>query len=184
MNYPERLDPVLKDVLGDEENDEQPIGGDVGSLDDSDPVGNFRHLLEYGIPAEGARPEPKTAAEISKSLDRLRQDLAMEPSQQKADFFRRMAESAKAYCEPGSFVREFLRGAAEADDSAMRAAVKRLVTENKDAVVEYHARAANSSMHRGEPSSIKKVNGWSYKYDESGELESVFEGDVVPLFLQ
>jgi hypothetical protein len=138
MNYRERLDPVLKDVLGDEEPDEQPIGGDVGSLDDSDPVGNFRHLLEYGIPAEGATPEPKTITQISKALDNLRKDLATAPSEAKKAFFTKMAKSAEEYC-PGSFAADFLAGAAACDDNAMRGAVRKLVREH-----EAEVRAADS----------------------------------------
>jgi hypothetical protein len=141
MNYRDQLDPTLKDLLGDEEPDEQSIGGETGA-DPLDPVGAFLHQLEFGIPAEGATPEPKTITQISKALDNLRADLAESPSEAKTAFFTKMAKSAEEYC-PGSFAADFLAGAAENDDARMRRAVKTLVTQHKEEII-----AADGSLER------------------------------------
>ena len=137
MNYRDRLDPTLKDLLGDEEPDEQPIGGETGA-DPLDPVGAFLHQLQFGIPAEGGKPGPRTITQISKALDNLRADLAVSPSAEKRAFFTQMAKSAAEYC-PGTFAEDFLKAAAANDDEAMHGAVRKLVREHESEI-----RAADS----------------------------------------
>jgi hypothetical protein len=173
----EALDPVLRDLLG---CDDVVAAGPEAR----DPVGDLFFHAEYGVDRPGAAPTPKTPTEISRSLENLRRQLGVsQPTPERQEFFRKMANSANTY-EASPFVRKFLRGAAENDHDKMRQAVKQLVADNRDAILDAHARVTDSGVQRGEPNSIRKVGGWSYKYDAAGKLEAAFEGDAAPTWLQ
>jgi hypothetical protein len=178
MGNRDNLDPVLRDLLGSDSDDV------AAGPEPRDPIGDLFHRQEYGIDAPGARPSPKTPTEISKSLENLRRQLAVSPvTPEKQAFFEKMANAADVH-ETSAFVRKFLRGAAEGDDTAMRAAVRELCQEHREEILAYHERVSDSGVQRGEPNSIRKVGGWSYKYNGAGELESAYEGDAAPAWLQ
>ena len=131
MDYRAKLDPVLKDLLGDPP-DEESIGGETEADDEIDPVGAMIHEQIYGIrpPVESAKT--LTVGQIAKALTTLREEIG-NPSFAKrfADDMPKLLTAARAYCEPSDFAREFIEGYLAKDDSRMRKAVKQFVVENQ-----------------------------------------------------
>jgi hypothetical protein len=171
------VDATLKHLLGDPRDDE-PITGS----EPRDVVGDFFHEQQFGVPKDGAKPLPLTIEQIAKSLTSLRQALRTSPSSSRKELLAKLSAAAQEYCPENSFVCQFLKAAAAADDEGMKVAVKSLIEANKTQVFDLR-KAVNepSSMH-GEPNSIQKINGWTFEYDAAGEVAQFYLGDEKPAF--
>jgi hypothetical protein len=132
------VDPLLAHLLGDA-SDETAID----DAPDCDPVGDFRHQLEFGIPVEGATPsEPVkklSAVEISDALNKVRQAIGGNDGYAKRLAklnlpLAAMAASAPEFLPEDSPAVEFLQAAAAGDDSAMKHALRRMGTEDAPAI--------------------------------------------------
>jgi|HubBroStandDraft_5_1064220.scaffolds.fasta_scaffold13348_2 hypothetical protein len=133
MNYRQRLDPLLVDLLGDEPA-EQSLGPETDADDELDPVGAMIHEQIYGIrPPAPSEKTPLTVGQIAKALTTLREEIGNAAFTRRfGDDMPKLLEGARAYCEPTDFAREFIEGFVAKDDSRMRAAVKKFVSENRE----------------------------------------------------
>jgi len=124
MGHREAMDPILRDVLGDA--DDTPVRETP-----RDVVGDLIFRQTYGFDSPGSRPTPKTVAEISKSLENIRQEIGARGPYaerfQKLGFdLAQMAASAEA-CDPGSLATEFLQAAAAGSDAGMKSAIRKML---------------------------------------------------------
>jgi hypothetical protein len=119
----DQVDILLRDVvLGEEEA--------LDTTEVRDAIADFIHESTYGVPAPGAKAAPKNISEIAEALDNVRKAVRGEnpfaAKLKKLNFpLSEMAERAAQFAGSDSITADFLRGAADGDDAAMRAAIRR-----------------------------------------------------------
>jgi hypothetical protein len=173
-----KVDPLLVHLLGDPADD-------VPVMDDSqlpDPIADAIFRQQFGIEPDSARTRPLRVEEVAKALENLRLSLRDSPSEEKQALLAKLSEASELFCAEESFVYKFLHAAAARNDHGMRESVRELISASKDEIIEIAKRLADPSTQRGEAGTTKKLNGWSYVYDATGELESAYEGDTPPFF--
>jgi hypothetical protein len=184
----DEVDPILRDVIG---VDDRPPGPRSNEL--PDPVGDFFHEVEFGIPRprNANDPAPKVAAplsraEIAEALTNLQKHLGAPGSgfRSTKQLVAKLAEAAEDHLEPDNPIRSWLIAYTKGDQEAMRTSIKTLVAKSRNEIVEYARRSQDVSMQRGTPNAVVKKGGWTYKYDSAGSLQACFEGDDEPFIFK